>query len=105
MMALERRIGAGWTVHPGEILKKEFLEPLEISGYRLAHELGVKAQSINDIVLQKRGISADMAVRLGRFFHTSPEFWFNLQSAFDLARAVSTLKRKLSKIQPFKKAA
>ncbi len=56
----------------GEVLQEEFLKPMKITMYRLAKSLGVKAQSVNDIVLQKRGISADMAVRLARFFGTSP---------------------------------
>lgn len=104
-MAYERRTGAGLAIHPGEILKIEFLVPLEISGYRLARELGVNAQSINDIVLRKRGISADMAVRLGRFFGTTAEFWMNLQSAYDLSRASNALRRKLDKIRPLRNAA
>src|SRR5262245_54175801 len=104
-MSFDRRMGAGWKVHPGEILKNEFLVPLKISGYKLAQALDVNAQSVNDIVLKKRGISADMAVRLGRYFQNSPEFWINLQSAYDLAEATTSLKKKLSKIQPFKKAA
>lgn len=104
-MAYERRGTAGWSVHPGEILKEEFLVPMGISGYKLAKSLDVKPQSVNDIVLKKRGISAEMAVRLGRCFGTTSEFWMNLQAAYDLARASTALRRKLGKIQPLKKAA
>jgi addiction module HigA family antidote len=104
-MALERRRPAAWALHPGEVLQEEFLKPMDISGYRLAKSLGVRAQSVNDIVLRKRGISADMAVRLSRFFGTSPEFWMNLQSAYELAKARTVLGRKLAKIQPHQAAA
>jgi|SRR5579884_4503006 len=104
-MAYERRGGAGWTVHPGEILNQEFLVPMHITGYRLAKALDVKPQSINDIVLRKRGISAEMAVRLARFFGTTSEFWMNLQAAYDLSKASIALRRKLHKIKPLRKAA
>jgi antitoxin HigA-1 len=71
-------------VHPGEILQLEFLEPLGLSQYRLAKELKVPARRINEIVLRKRSVSADTALRLGRFFGTSELFWLNLQAAYDL---------------------
>ncbi len=99
-MAYERRGSAGWAVHPGEILKEEFLRPLEVSGYALAKGIGVPAQGVSDILLKKRGISADMAMRLGKFFGTTPEFWMNLQNAYELALARRTLKKKLDKIRP-----
>lgn len=104
-MSLARRAPAAWAVHPGEILKEEFLRPMELSGYALAKALGVKPQSVNDIVLQKRGISADMAMRLGRFFGTSAEFWMNLQSAYELAKVRAALRRQIEKIQPRESAA
>ena len=99
-MAYERRGPAGWAVHPGEILKEEFLRPLELSGYALAKGVGVPAQGVSDILLKKRGISADMAMRLGRFLGTTPEFWMNLQNAYELAIARKSLKGKLEKIRP-----
>jgi addiction module HigA family antidote len=71
-------------VHPGEALLLEFLEPLELSQYRLAKELKVPPRRINEIVLGKRAISADTAIRLARFFGTSELFWLNLQAAYDL---------------------
>lgn len=71
-------------VHPGEILQLEFLEPLGLSQYRLAKELKVPARRINEIVLRKRSVSADTALRLARFFGTSELFWLNLQAAYDL---------------------
>ena len=71
-------------VHPGEILSKEFLKPLDLSQYRLAKGLSVPSRRINEIVLGKRSISADTALRLARFFSTSERFWLNLQTTYDL---------------------
>ena len=71
-------------IHPGEILLEEFLNPMEISQYRLAKDISVPARRINEIVHGSRGISADTALRLGRYFSTSPEFWLNLQAHYDL---------------------
>ena len=71
-------------IHPGEILKEEFLDPMGISQYRLAKDINVPPRRINEIVHCKRSISADTALRLGRYFNMSPQFWINLQSHFDL---------------------
>ena len=71
-------------IHPGEILLAEFLEPLVLSQYRLAHDLSVPPRRINEIVHGKRGITADTALRLGRYFGTSAQFWLNLQTRYDL---------------------
>lgn len=71
-------------VHPGEILLEEFLDPMGISQYRLAKDISVSARRINEIVHGKRSITADTALRLGRFFGTSAQFWLTLQSHFDL---------------------
>ena len=71
-------------VHPGEVLLEEFLEPMELSQYRLAKEIHVPARRINEIVHGTRGISADTALRLARYFGTSERFWLNLQAQFDL---------------------
>ena len=71
-------------IHPGEILAEEFLAPLDISQYRLAKDISVPARRINEIVLGKRGVSADTALRLSRYFGTSERFWINLQSHYDL---------------------
>ncbi len=71
-------------IHPGEILLEEFLIPLGVSQYRLAKEISVPPRRINEIVHGKRGISADTALRLSRFFGTSERFWLNLQLRFDL---------------------
>jgi addiction module HigA family antidote len=104
-MALVRRKPAGWAVHPGEILAEEFLNPMKISGYRLAIAVGVNCQTVNDIVLRKRGISADMALRLGRFLGTTSEFWMNLQSAYELAKARNEMGEQVRKIRPHHQAA
>ena len=71
-------------VHPGEILLEEFLKPMGISQNKLALNIGVPARRINEIVLRKRAVSADTALRLGRFFGTSAEFWLGLQAQYDL---------------------
>ncbi len=84
---------AGWAVHPGEILREEFLEPMGISAYRLAVELRVSPPTVNDIVREKRGITPEMSARLAKYFGTSEQFWLNLQDAF----AVHQVKRKYSK--------
>jgi len=71
-------------IHPGEILQKEFLEPLELTQYRLAKEISVPARRVNEIVHGTRAISADTALRLARYFGTSDEFWLNLQMRYEL---------------------
>lgn len=71
-------------VHPGEVLFEEFLNPLGISQYRLAKEISVPPRRINEIVHHTRGISADTALRLSRYFGTSERFWLNLQAQYDL---------------------
>ena len=71
-------------IHPGEILLEEFLNPMEITQYRLAKDIKVDPRRINEIVHGKRSITADTAFRLGRYFGMSPQFWLNLQSHYDL---------------------
>jgi addiction module HigA family antidote len=71
-------------IHPGEILLEEFLKPMNISQYRLARDINVDPRRINEIVHGKRSISADTALRLGRYFGTSARLWLNLQSHYDL---------------------
>jgi addiction module HigA family antidote len=74
-------------VHPGEILLEEFLKPMGISQYRLAESIRVPARRINEIVLKKRGITADTSLRLSRFFGNSAQFWMNLQTRYELESA------------------
>jgi len=92
-------------MHPGEILKHEFLKPMNITGYRLAKAINVNSQRVNDIVLKKTGVSADMAIRFGKFFGTSAEFWMNLQAAYELVTAKKILGRKIGKIKTMSGAA
>ena len=87
------------AIHPGEILIEEFLNPMEISQYRLAKAIHVPARRINEIVHGKRAITVNTALRLAKFFGTSAEFWLNLQTRFDLecerARFGETLDREV----------
>ena len=84
-------------VHPGEILQNEFLEPMDLSLNRLALALGVPARRINEIVLGKRGITADTALRLARYFKMSPQFWLGLQMDYELDVAEDMLEGRLEK--------
>lgn len=84
-------------VHPGEILVEEFLEPLGLTQYRLAMDISVPPRRINEIVLGRRGITADTALRLARYFKTSEQFWLNLQSHFDLEMERERLGDRLKK--------
>jgi addiction module HigA family antidote len=101
-MAVQRKDTPSWRVHPGEILREEFLQPMSISVYELAKRLHVSAPRINDIVLERRGITADTAVRLARFFGTSEQFWLNLQDAYDISRVKAEHGSEHKRIQPFK---
>ena len=84
-------------VHPGEILLEEFLKPMNISQTKLALDIGVPAGRINDIVLEKRGITADTALRLARYFGVSPQFWLGLQMDYDLDIQEDKLANLLAK--------
>jgi addiction module HigA family antidote len=84
-------------VHPGEILQKEFLEPMGLTQNRLALALGVPARRINEIVLGKRGITADTALRLARYFKMSPQFWLGLQMDYELDVAEDMLEGRIEK--------
>ena len=89
------------NINPGEILAEEFLSPLGLSQNALARALGVPPRRINEIVLGKRAITADTALRLARYFANSPGFWMSLQAAYDLEEAQQTLGSQLEKqIQP-----
>ena len=84
-------------VHPGEILRDEFLTPMEISVYRLAQAIKVSRPRLNDIVLGRRNITTDTALRLGRYFGMTPEFWINLQTRYDLDVAERTKRRQIER--------
>ncbi len=85
------------SVHPGEVLSEEFLNPMGLSQNRLALNIGVPARRINEIVLGKRRISADTALRLARFFGTSAEFWLGLQAQYDLDVTAEALGDRLER--------
>jgi len=84
-------------IHPGEILFEEFLNPMGISQYRLAKDISVPPRRINEIVHGKRSITADTALRLGRYFKISPRFWLNLQTRFDLEITEDLLANRIEK--------
>jgi addiction module HigA family antidote len=86
-------------IHPGEILREEFLKPAGVSQWRVAVECHVPPRRINEIALGKRAITADTALRLGRYFGVSPQFWLNLQAAYDLEIAAPRLRPTLNRIQ------
>jgi addiction module HigA family antidote len=73
--------------HPGEVLAEEYMKPLGLSANALGRAIGVAGNRISDIVRQRRDVSADTAIRLGRFFAVDPRFWLNLQAAYDLSKA------------------
>jgi addiction module HigA family antidote len=84
-------------VHPGEVLMEEFLKPLGLSQSRLALDIGVHPRRINEIVQRKRSITADTALRLARYFGTSPQFWLGLQADYDLDVAADALGDRLER--------
>jgi len=84
-------------VHPGEVLLEEFLKPMGLSQNRLGLDIGVHPRRINEIVLQKRRITADTALRLARYFGTSPQFWLGLQTDYDLDIAMDKLGNRLDR--------
>ena len=84
-------------IHPGEILREEFLIPLGMSSHELALALRVPATRMNDIVKEKRGITADTALRLGRYFGTTSRFWMNMQASWELEAAEDQLGKALSR--------
>jgi addiction module HigA family antidote len=92
-------------VHPGEVLMEEFLKPMGMSQNRLALNIGVAARRINEIVLEKRRITADTALRLSKFFGTSAEFWLGLQSQYDLDVTADEIGERLKReVREYSKA-
>jgi addiction module HigA family antidote len=89
-------------IHPGKILKEEFLEAMEINQPQLAEDINVSVEYINHIIQGQQAITADMALRLGRFFNMSPQFWLNLQGHYDLEIAEDKLSNRLTKeVKPY----
>ncbi len=99
-MGITRLGNPKWRIHPGEILREEYLKPLNLSATALAKELHVSAPTVNDIVRGRRAITADTAVRLAKFFRTTEQFWLNLQDAYDISRAKERLSKRLKEIKP-----
>lgn len=93
-------------IHPGEILREEFLVPLDMSANALAMALHVPAPRINDVVRERRAVTPDTALRLARYFDTTAQFWLNLQSSFDLKRAESTSAEQIAEeVRPLQRVA
>jgi addiction module HigA family antidote len=87
---------AGAKIHPGEILREEFMAPLGLTGYALAKHCHVPRTRIERLVNEETAVTADTALRLGRYFGTGPEFWMNLQTAYDLATANYAVLKAIS---------
>lgn len=88
------------NIHPGEILKEEFLDPMNISAYRLSKETFIPQTRISEIIKKKRRITADTALRLAKFFGTTAKFWLGLQADYDLEEERSLKKKELNEIKP-----
>src|ERR1700722_15421352 len=99
-MSIRKRGTPTWRVHPGEVLREEFLKPMGLSVYELAKRLLVPAPRINDIVLERRGGTADTAVRLSRFFRTTAQFWLNLYGAYEGSGVKAKRGSELERIEP-----
>ncbi len=89
------------NVHPGEILREEFLNPMGISAYRLAKETQMPATRVSEIINERRGITADTALRLSSFWGTSAEFWLGLQNEYELRETLALKEKELKKIKPY----
>jgi addiction module HigA family antidote len=92
-------------IHPGEILREEFMVPLGLSSNALARAIGVTPARVNDIARGQRGITADTALRLARYFNTSHQFWMNLQDHYDVQIAASAAGKAITHIKPLTGAA
>ena len=100
-----RRARKVTPIHPGEVLLADFLEPLALSQYRLAHDISVPPRRINEIVHGTRAITADTALRLARFFGTTERFWLNLQARYDLETQRDALGARLAReVRVFERA-
>ena len=87
------------NIHPGEVLKKEFLDPLNISAYRLAKSIGIPQTRISEIIHQRRRITADTALRFAKYFGTTPKFWLSLQDDYDLEEETKNIGSQLDEIK------
>ena len=91
-----------WNMHPGEILREEFMKPFGLSSRKLAQYLSISVPRINDIVRERRGITAETALRLAHYFGTTPDFWLNMQIFYDLRFAKDNLLTDLEKLPTHK---
>lgn len=89
------------NIHPGEVLKEEFLEPMGISVYRLSKETGLSQTRLSQVIRGERGVSAETALKLGKFFGVPAEFWMNLQTLYDIEEAQNRYKKDIESIQTF----
>jgi antitoxin HigA-1 len=87
-------------IHPGEQLREEFMQPLGLTAYRLAKDLHVPVTRVQAIISERRGITGDTALRLGRYFGTTPEFWLNMQRDYELEQAAEALGARLDEVKP-----
>ena len=101
---MEAPVNGMRAIHPGEVLREEFLLPMGLTAHALAMALQVPAPRINDIVRERRAVTVDTAMRLGRFFGMSAEFWLGLQTDYDMAKARDVLSSTLAAIKPWRGA-
>lgn len=87
------------NIHPGEVLREEFMKPLEITAYRLSKDLGIPQTRISEILKGRRRVSADTALRLSKYFGNSAKFWLGLQDDYDLEEELNSRKREFQKIK------
>ena len=90
--------------HPGEMLREDFLPDYSLTASRLAEAVGVSRQSVNELLRSRRAVSPEMALRLGRLFGNTPEFWLNVQRAIDLWDAAQSVRREVARIKPLRVA-
>jgi addiction module HigA family antidote len=103
-MAIENKGIKRRPTHPGEMLREDFLPDYELSVAQLADAIGVSRQSINELLREKRALSPEMAIRLGKLFGNSPEFWLNAQRAVDLWDAAAAIGKDVARIKPLRAA-
>jgi addiction module HigA family antidote len=95
----------GWNIHPGEILREEYMKPLGLSVYALAKKLKLTRSRLNDIVLERRAVTADTAVRLAKYFGTTAQFWMNMQSSYELRETDNAIRKIVESIAPLQRDA
>lgn len=89
------------NIHPGEVLKEEFLDPMGITVYRIAKETGLSQTRLGQIIRKERGITAETALKIGKFLNTGPEFWMNLQTFYDIEEVAGQKSKEVAAIRPF----